>query len=175
MKRFFFCWILFGLLVAFLCGCETPEDLGSFDWPWDHHSSSGDAAAAEKLVYRFGGFNGSHAAEDPETQISSLHMSRNGMSYRWVKGGCENFGAKDRGDCDHALACAFFWSEKDHAWIGGKFDWISTSRTTRDFNNLNGGYGGWTPEEFFWAPRRAFCIVSSNGKKRTNLLVTEEP
>lgn len=193
MKRFLVCWILFGLLVAFLCGCEKPEDLGSFDWPWDHHSSSGDAAAAEtpaqtaqganptanaaaaKLVFRFGGFNGGNAAETPAAQIGSLHMSRSGMSYKWLKGGCEQLGAKSRTDCDNTLACAFFWSDKENAWIGGKFDWVSTSRTTRDFKNLNSGYGGWTPEEFFWAPRRAFCIVSKDGKKRTNLLVTEEP
>ena len=115
---------------------------------------------SERLVFRYGGFQGGNAVEDPATQIADVKMSKSGLSYRWAKGGCENFGAKDRGDCDHTLACAFFWSEKEQAWIGGKFDWISTSRTTRDFKNLDGDYGGWDAGAFWGAPRRAFCIAS---------------
>lgn len=193
MSRLLVCLLCVGISVALLCGCERPDEWGSFDWPWDH-SSSGDAAAVEaepaqtatgsastagtaaaKLVYRFGGFKGGGAVETAAAQIGSLRMSRNGLSFKWVKGGCEPLGATSAGDCDHTLACAFYWSDKENAWIGGKFDWVSTSRTTRDFKNLNSGYGGWTPEEFFWAPKRAFCIVSLDGRKRTNLLVTEEP
>lgn len=197
MNRIVVCLLCLGLAIALMCGCEKPDDLGSFDWPWNHHSS-GDAAAAEtpaqttqgatptattaaaKLVYRFGGFNGGNAVETPDAQISSLRMSRNGLSYRWAKGGCEALGATSAGDCDHTLACAFYWSDAEGAWIGGKFDWISTSRTTRDFKNIHPGpdgkaYRGWRSDLFFAAPRRAFCIVSKDGKKRTNLLVTEEP
>lgn len=130
------------------------------------------AADAPVLVYRWGGFDGSRALEDPATQIADLHMTKDGLRYRWAKGGCENFGAKNREDSGATLACAFYWYGKQ--WIGGKFDWISTSRTTRDFKNLD-GYNGWKREPFFAASKRAFCIVSKDGRVRTNLLVTEEP
>lgn len=178
-----------------LCGCEDPEGWGSCDWPWDHHTSSptatvspeespavttapptpaAESAAAGRLVFRFGGFDGSRAAEDPATQIGSLHISRSKLSYRWTAGSLRNWGLADS-QADGALACAFYWSPSDGAWIGGKFDWISTSRTTRDWNNLNGGYHGWNADAFWAAPKRAFCIISKDGRRRTNLLATTEP
>lgn len=131
------------------------------------------ANGTERLVYRFGGFDGSCAVETPEAQIADLQVTDSEMRYRWLRGGCEALGAADEDDYDFTMACAFFWSEKERAWIGGKFDWISTSRTSRDFRNIFSGYGGWPAEEFFWAPRRAFCIVSRDGLRRTNL-ITED-
>ena len=128
-------------------------------------------ASAEKLVFRFGGFRGASALEDPATQIGSVRMSRSGMSYKWTKGDLSNWGlAREKAD---ALACAFYWSESEKAWIGGKFDWISTSRTTRDFKNIDEGYHGWDAKAFWEAPRRAFCIVSEDGRVRTNLEVAQ--
>lgn len=174
---------------VFLSGCEDPEGWGSCEWPWTHsHSSDGaaaetvadDPAPAEApataapsgaLVYRYGGFDGSRAAEDPATQIASLHITRSKLTYKWTQGNLRNWGL---GDADAgALACAFYWDGS--GWIGGKFDWISTSRTSRDWNNLNGRYNGWDPDAFWSAPKRAFCIVSRDGKRRTNLLETTEP
>ena len=127
---------------------------------------------APVLVYRWGGFDGSRALEDPATQIADLHMSKDGLRYRWAKGDLGNWGLSRENA--GALACAFYWDASAGKWIGGKFDWISTSRTTRDFKNLD-GYNGWKREPFFAAPKRAFCIVAENGRVRTNLLVTEEP
>ncbi len=127
--------------------------------------------SAETLVFRYGGFKGGNALEDPATQIGAVKMSRSGMSYKWTKGDLGNWGlAHTQTD---ALACAFFWSDKEQAWIGGKFDWISTSRTTRDFKNIDDGYNGWRASEFWSAPRRAFCIVSKDGRVRTNLEVAQ--
>lgn len=173
----------------FVAGCEDPEGWGSCDWPWTH-SHSTDGAAAEtvaddpapaeaaataapsaSLVYRYGGFDGSRAAEDPATQIAGLHISRSRLSYKWAKGSLRNWGLAD--SQAHALACAFYWDGRQ--WIGGKFDWISTSRTTRDWTNLDGGYHGWNADAFWSAPKRAFCIVSKDGRKRTNLIETTEP
>ena len=134
---------------------------------------SAGSAAPEPLVFKFGGFDGSKAVEDQNAQIKDLHMSKSGLSHKWAKGGCETLGSTSRTDCDHTLACAFYWDGKQ--WIGGKFDWTSTSRTTRDFKNLNGGYKGWKPDLFWAASRRAFCIVSEDGKRRTNLIETKEP
>ena len=135
-------------------------------------SSSGGAPA---ILWKYGGFDGSHSIEDPNTQIGSVRMTANGMTYKWVKGGCENFGAKSREDADAALACFFYWDEASKSWIGGKADWLSTSRTSRDWENIRCRYNGWDPDKFFAAKRRAFCVVSKDGKKRTNLLETKEP
>ena len=132
------------------------------------------------IDWRYGGFNGSGAVECPEAQIADLRIDARGMSYRWVKGGCEVFGATNVHDCDHALACAFWWDEAAQKWVGGKFDWISTSRTTRDWKNIYPGpdgkaYHGWEADKFFAAPKRAFCIVRKDGRLRTNLIETTEP
>ena len=71
------------------------------------------------------------------------------------------------------LACAFFWNEKEQAWVGGKFDWIDEKRSSRSFENIRDGYNGWISEEFFWAERRAFCVMSADGKLRSNLEVAQ--
>lgn len=67
-----------------------------------------------------------------------------------------------------SISAAFYWDGS--RWVGGKFDGISTSRTTRDFKNIKDGYGGWDWAAFSGARRRAFCIVSKDGRKRTNLI-----
>ena len=139
--------------------------------PAESGGAPSSAPAAPPMDWRFGGFNGSRAAEDPETQIKGLRMSRDGMSYQWAKGNLGNWGLS-REEAG-ALACAFYWDGK--RWVGGKFDWISTSRQSRDFENIHDGYNGWVASAFFAAPKRAFCIVSEDGCRRTNLLVTEEP
>lgn len=151
------------------------EDAQPGETPSAGGPTASTTAAPANLVFRFGGVDGSRAVEDPNAQIADLRMTKSGMTYRWAAGGCENLGAKDRGDYSRTLACAFYWSEKEQAWIGGKFDFVSTSRTTRSWNNINDGYRRWDAKAFFAAPKRAFCIVSTDGRKRTNLLETEEP
>jgi hypothetical protein len=84
----------------------------------------------------------------------------------WVKGGCEKLGASSSTDAA-CLACLF--CKLDGRWRGGKFDWISTSRTTRGFENVRDGYGGWRKDAIEAAEAFAFVICSSDGKKRTNV------
>lgn len=120
------------------------------------------------LDFRYGGFKGGGAKEDSRCRIGSFRMSLDGMSYKWVSGGCEALGATSREDYDHTVACAFYWD--GNKWVGGKFDWVSTSRTYRDFENIRTGYGGWDAVAFFRATKHAFCIVSADGKKRSNLI-----
>ncbi len=128
-------------------------------------------ATTNKIAWRYGGVDGSKARETDAARIGSLKISQSGLSYKWEKGGCEQLGATSRSDCDHTLACAFWWDGSQ--WVGGKFDWISTSRTTRDFKNIDSGHRGWEPAKFRAAKRKAFCIMSANGKLRTNLAVWE--
>lgn len=142
-------------------GKETDSGLGE---------KPASASPSVALDFRYGGFNGSKAVEDPNCQIGSLRVSSTSLSYKWVKGGCETLGAKDKGDYSQTLACAFYWDEGSKKWIGGKFDYVSTSRTSRTFENIVDGYGGWDSVAFFKAKKHGFCIVSVNGKKRSNFI-----
>ena len=51
---------------------------------------------------------------------------------------------------------------------GGKFDWISESRKTRDFKNIRGNYGGWPGDSIEAGVEFAFCIASVDGRHRSN-------
>lgn len=59
-----------------------------------------------------------------------------------------------------------FFVLRDGRYRGGKFDWSTYSRKTRELKNIRGGYtGGIVPRagERVW-----FCFMDLNGKKRTN-------
>lgn len=118
-----------------------------------------------RMDWRFGGFDGSRAVEDDRVQIGSVKMGRDRMTYKFTRGDLSAWGLS-REDAG-AIAAAFYWDGEK--WVGGKFDWISTSRTSRDFKNIIDHYNGWNPTAFFAAKRRAFCIASRDGKRRTNL------
>ena len=122
---------------------------------------------APPMRWACGGFDGSRAKETPDAQVGGVRMDAKGMRYKWTRGGCEVLGAVSARDYSHTIAAAFYWDGA--AWVGGKFDWISTSRTTRDFVNIKDGYHGWNWRAFVDAERRAFCIVTAAGKRRTNL------
>ena len=127
----------------------------------------GDEVAFSSLPWNYGGFNGSRAALDAP-RIGSLRMGSN-LAYTWKQ---SNLAAWGLGHSEAgALACLFL-QRADGSWVGGKFDWISTSRTTRDFENL-GGYNGWTLAGIPNPCRAAFCIASADGRRRTNVIATE--
>lgn len=158
-------------------GCETLDEFLHSDFSASAPAPSTTVTVAEapaaaqealRLDWRFGGFKGGGAVEDGATQIASLKFSASGLSYKWAKGSLKNWGLADT--AAGAIAAAFYWDSASASWIGGKFDWISTSRTTRDWANIRSRYNGWDPDAFFAAPRVAFCIVSADGKKRTNLI-----
>lgn len=129
--------------------------------------SETSSASTENLVWKFGGVDGSRATEDPSVRIGSLKSTRSGLSYAWESGtSLRAWGLAD-GDAE-ALACAFYRS--GDIWIGGKFDWISTSRRSRDYKNIDGRYHGWDPDAFFAASEHGFCILSKDGKKRSNFI-----
>ena len=127
-----------------------------------------DAVNFGALRWCWGAFDGSKAAEDAGARIGSLKVSASGLSYKWEKGGCERLGASSKTDAS-CLACLFCFDGS--AWRGGKFDWISTSRTTRDMKNVEDGYNGWDAGAFRSAKAYAFVIVSKDGRKRTNVAV----
>ena len=94
------------------------------------------------------------------------------MSYKWREGGCELLGAADRGDAN--CIAALFVRDADGEWRGGKFEWISTSRTSRSLGNIEGGYNGWPTDAIEKAQGYAFVIVSKDGRKRSNVIVSAE-
>lgn len=126
--------------------------------------AGGDEVDFSKLSFCWGGVNGANAKRVPGAVIADLKLSGGGMSYRWVSGGCEALGAGGGGDFGKTLACLFADGK------GGKFDYISTSRTTRGFENINGGYHGWDAGAVGRAKEICFCIVSTDGTKRTNVI-----
>lgn len=183
-----------GLLVIsamlFLSGCAIPETFAptgeelqyivtklthkietakNEDKKTEPQQPSADAIDYSSLDWRFGGFNGSGAIHNPSVVISNLSINKSGMSYSWQSGGCENLGAKDRSDaaCIAALFCLV-----DGVWIGGKFEWVSTSRLTRSWHNI-AGYNGWSMATFNAAKKYAFVVISRDGRHRSNIIVNE--
>lgn len=171
-----------------LCGCSTIRDAvdeyrdwrdsqtnapavppGAPDAPPATPDPATDEAEYGALVWTFGGFDGSRAALS-EPRIASLRMDgMSGLSYRWAGPDLSvwGLGHADAG----ALACLFV-RRADGSWVGGKFDWISSSRTTRDFRNL-GGYGGWSLAGVPNPCRAAFVIVSADGRRRSNVITAD--
>ena len=134
----------------------------------NHSSTESNTINYDELSWCWGGFNGSGAVETSSAQISNLSVSMNGMSYSWSTGGCEQLGASNRTDASQTLACLFCLI--DGEWRGGKFDWISTHRLTRDFHNIETSYHGWDASAISKASAYRFVIVSKDGKTRTNVI-----
>lgn len=144
---------------------STPSESNSTIVP--ETEDTNEISEAIKIV-SFGSPNCSKATEDPNAQIKDLKIDKNGLSYRWAKGGCENLGATSKSDYSHTLAVAGYGDGK--TFRCSKFDWISTSRTTRSFENIYDGYNGFDAGAFFHAQKRCFFIMSKDGKRRTNIL-----
>jgi hypothetical protein len=139
-------------------------------------TSSADEIPFSSLNWSYGGFKGENSVAIPETVISNLTFSGNKMLYKWVKGGCEKFGAGNAHDYSMTLSCMFVKNNKGK-WVGGKFDWISTDRLSRDLKNCLNGYHGWNLKDVPNPAEAAFLIAgvsSPNGGspsgKRTNVI-----
>lgn len=128
---------------------------------------SEDGVDFSMLKWNWGGFSGGGAKLDAKARIYNLSVKSSGMTYKWMQGGCENLGAKSKEDAA-CLACLFCLI--GGSWVGGKFDWISTSRLSRDFKNISDGYCGWDRQAVSKADKFAFVIVSKDGKRRTNVI-----
>ena len=142
---------------------QTPEGTGETA---SAHVAAGDSSVEfSALRFQYGGFKASSSAKEC-ARIGSLRVSDSGLSYKWESGGCEQLGASGKTDAS-CLACLFVKRGGD--WVGGKFDWISTSRLTRGFENIRDGYNGWPKDAVSSANEFVFVILSKDGKKRTNV------
>lgn len=161
MKNILLSIAIIGALFVF--GCEKPGESHS-------HSNTEETtqiAGSPIKISSFGHPNCANAVEDPHVQIKNFKMSRSGMSYSWASTTkLEVWGLQytQAG----ALAIAGWFDGKE--WKCAKFDWISSSRTTRDWANVNGHYNGFDPNAFFGAQKHCFFIMSSDGRKRSNII-----
>lgn len=127
-----------------------------------------DAIEFGKLQWEFGGVKGGKA-ELSSPRLSGLKAGAKSLSYKWEEGlGDWGLARDDAG----ALAC-FFVEREDGSIVGGKFDWVSTSRSTRGLENVFNGYGGWTLKGVPNPCKVYFVVITSDGRKRTNVVGAE--
>ncbi len=130
-------------------------------------SGKTDAVSFGSLKWSYGGINGS-GAKKTSASIGGLRFTRAGLSYSWTGPNLSSWGLSNSDTS--AYACLFV-KKADGSWVGGKFDWVSSSRTSRDFKNIFEGYHGWSLSGVPNPCDAAFVIVSGDLKKRTNVLV----
>lgn len=170
--------LLLPLLAAGCSGCLTPADIA--DWPngfpaLEKVESGSDEAPAlnvdevpfDELTWTYGGFSGGGAVLDTP-RLANLSVKSDGLSFTYLTNLASWGYAYD--DAGGALACLF--CRVDGRWVGGKIDWISSSRWSRDFKNPKSGYGGWKPSALTEADAYAFVIVNKDGKRRSNVVLT---
>lgn len=131
-------------------------------------SSASDQVAFSSLNWVYGGFNGSGASHD-KVSIKGLRMNSSGLSYSYSTD-LSAWGISFD-DCNGALICMFVKNNKGQ-WVGGKIDWISSSRVTRDFHNVHGHYNGWTLSDVPNPTDACIVIVHKDGKRRSNVIST---
>jgi hypothetical protein len=120
------------------------------------------------LRWQYGGVNASGAKLD-SPRLSSLSCNGRSVFYRWEVG--MNGWGLSNGDA--GAICAIFF-ERDGKWIGGKFDWVSVSRSNRELKHVE-SYSNWPSSgiKLPWRGRVAFVVVSADGRRRSNVLVAE--
>lgn len=167
-------------LCTLICGCSSVRRYGPtvvhawFDLSGTNKVQSVetpvDAVPFGDLVWAYGGFNASGAVLDTP-RLSGASCNGRRYSYKWDVG-LSGWGL---GNDEAGAICAVF-IERDGKWIGGKFDWISTSRASRELKHLE-SYSTW-PKSGIKLPvtgRVAFVVTSADGKRRSNVIVAEVP
>lgn len=145
---------------------DAGESLGSTE----SAPSSVPAAASAALDFRYGGFKGGKAAEDPRCRLSSPTITADTIRYKWETKAPADWARSKTESGNLVVAAAFFWDDGAKKWVGGKFEWTDESRSSRSCANIHEGYGGWNAAAWKAAKKRAFCVVSADGKYRSNLL-----
>ncbi len=184
-----------GLLAALLMmGCESSDQDGNFwsqqdnaapaaapaanennqggaqaqaaDAGGDAAATAGDEAPFSAFRFSYGGFNGS-GARLSAPRIANLRISGGNLSYSWAG---PTLSAWGMGNSQANAICCLFVMNDAGQWIGGKFDWISTSRTSRSLSHVTGGYGGWSLRGVPNPCQAAFVIIDAKGSRRSNVI-----
>ena len=125
----------------------------------------GDKVAFGSLIWCWGGIDGSESVPSG-VSISGLSFGSNLLSFRYNR----DMSAWGYGAGTLVYACLFVKNNNGN-WVGGKFDWISSNRASRDLKNVLGGYGGWDLSNVPNPCQAAFVILDKNKKRRSNVLV----
>lgn len=131
-------------------------------------SDSPSSPSSPVLVFKYGGFKGDKAVEDSRCRISQLKIGSDSLTFRWDTKIPGDWKRETLEKGPMIVVAAFVWD--GGRWIGGKFDWIEESRSSRSLENIKGGYGGWDGTSWTAAKKHAVCVVSADGKFRSNLL-----
>jgi len=128
-----------------------------------------DALDYSLLQWRYGGKNCAGAKLDAP-RISGLSCNGSKLSYRWDVG----LKAWGLSDGDAGAICAVFFERSPGQWVGGKFDWVSTSRSDRELKHVT-SYSNWPSSgiKLPWRGKVAFVVVSADGRRRSNVLGAE--
>lgn len=125
----------------------------------------GDSVPFSALRWSFGGVNGSGASPSGAV-IAGLSCSKTGLSFRYRT----DLSVWGRGYTQAGDYACFFVQKSDGTWVGGKFDWISSSRTTRGFENIFGHYNGWSLAGVPNPCKVAFLVLNHDCKRRSNVI-----
>lgn len=145
--------------------------------------SNTDADATDYAAFKwiYGGWVGKNCQWDAsQPRIQNLAFNKTGLSYSWFVN--ESSGKKmdlsiwGLAYTDASAICCLFVQRSDGTWVGGKFDWISSSRLTRGFKEhvveSNGKtYKGWSLDGVPNPCQAAFVICNKDGSRRSNVLV----
>jgi hypothetical protein len=135
---------------------------GNSDTP---SADNADSIPFSALKWRFGHFGGSRAKLS-SPQLAGLSCHGNTLSYRWVKG----LGGWGLSNGDAGAIAAAFVQKADGSWVGGKFDWVSTSRSSRGLENVLAGYEGWNLSGVPNPCQICFVVVDVSGRRRSNVV-----
>lgn len=158
-------------LEAMASTTETPEvkpPVEETKPPVAEPVTAGDAVPFSSLTWQYGGFMGFGAVLD-SPRLSNAKCNGRAIFYKWDVGlSGWGLGHSDPG----AICCIFF--ERDAKWVGGKFDWVSTSRTNRELKHVE-SYSDWPTSgiKLPWRGRVVFVVVSADGKMRSNVISAE--
>lgn len=193
--------MLLGFALCFMCGCSTIRSIATDEnirelaieqldrladkWvarmeklppvitpepgkpePGKPATTTGDEVSYNSLQWLYGGFKASGAVIDRVT-LSNLSCDGRNVRYNFVVG-LDVWGL---GHSDAGAICAVFIQRPDGSWQGGKFDWVSTSRPSRELKHLK-DYSGWH-ETLPVRGKVAFVVVSADGKRRSNVIIAE--
>ena len=137
--------------------------------------SEEDAVPYSTLNFTYGGIKGSTCVLVKNARIEKLTVNNTGMIYRWKTPGCKELGAADDDKAFKGISACVFVKNAAGQWVGGRFDAISTSRTSRSFKNITGEqYRGWRRDEFLAATEVLFVIISDDCRWRTNVIKGEK-
>ena len=131
-------------------------------------SGSPSSPGSPVLDFRYGGFDGLKAVEDPRCRLALVSITKDRIAYKWASGIPSDWKRGKTSKGMMVVACAFY--RDGEKWVGGKMDWTDEARTVREATHIHDGYNGWQSAGWDSASRRAFCVVSADGRHRSNLL-----